>query len=510
MLENRVASQEPSSVRSRSGSRRPHTAAPSSTSRAHSPDGTSHRKGFGFGSEALLGGTQRPTTASARAGPNSEYRICPSDDSNVERECVTRPESAFSDIPNDNDMCLSEGEWGGNLAYLALSKESFPLSNSTYRDSYGAGREMYVDNCDNVGSNCDDGSRSSQCAEKDCGVHLDTASASLNGTEHEALSSSTASRSPAQKDWENLEGTLEIVTDTDSEYKRSGTAEYGSFSGGGERNAYRGINSSSDTQSHMGNDRDGDHLLHNHSNDHFERSDEGTAEPIGHLRFLASQILSTVRDMVLERKNSGKHLGEIFRHFDRTGKSYFDAKDFITATSDLQIETTERVAALAVAEIALDGIDSVSYGEFQVFILDPAHRALEIAIQQRLAESLERHGRAFQASFHSVFWEEEKDLTGVSSAQDNLTDGNVSIRAFVSSCHKLGLRLTQTDLDRLVRRFDVHGQQRSCAASRFIRMVERSDQWQRAEAALVHQYVAGKEASALRAESSNHHVTTGD
>jgi Ca2+-binding EF-hand superfamily protein len=456
--------------------------------------------------------SQRPTTASARAGPNSEYRICPSDDSNMEREVVTRPESAFSDIPNDNDVGLSDGEWAGNLADVNLNKESFPVSNSSYRGSYGEGRVVYGEHSDNIGSNCDDGLRSSQCADKDCGVNLDTASASLNGTEHEALSSSTTSRSPAQKDWENLEGTLEIITDADREYKGSRTADHGSFHGdwGGGRSAYRGVSSSSDSQLRTESDRDRDHLLCHHSDDHFERSDEITTEPMGHLRYLASQTLSTVRDMVLQRRSSGKHLGEIFRHFDRTGKLYFDAKDFIKATSDLHIETTEKVAALAVAEIALDGIDSVSYGEFQVFILDPAHRALEGSIQQRLAESLERHGRAFQASFHSVFWEEERDVTGVVSTQDNLTDGSVSVAAFVSSCHKLGLRLSRTDLDRLVRRFDVRGEMRSCAASRFIRMVERSDQWQRAEAALVHQYVAGKEAAALRAEASNPQVTTGD
>lgn len=454
-------------------------------------------------------GAQRPTTASARAGPNSEYRICPSDDSNVETEGVTRPESAFSDIPNDNDTGLGDGEWAGNLAYLALNKESFPLSNNTYCDSYSDGRKVYGEH-DNIGSNCDDGSGSSRYADKDFGLHLDTASASLNGTEHEALSSSTASRSPAQRDWENLEGTLEIINDTDSEYKRSGTAEFGSFTGAGGRNAYRGIDYSSDTQSHTDDDHDRGHPTHLHSNDHFEHSVETPAEPIGHLRYLASQILSTVRDMVLERKNSGKQLTEIFRHFDRNGKSYFDAMDFVKATSDLQIETTERVAALAVAEIALDGIDSVSYGEFQVFILDADHRALESSIQQCLAANLERHGRAYQARFHSVFWEEEKDATGIASAQDELTDGNVSIQAFVCSCHKLGLKLNKTDLDRLIRRFDVHSQQRSCAASRFIRMVERSDQWQRAEAALVHQYVARKEASALRAEAANPQVTTGD
>jgi len=49
-----------------------------------------------------------------------------------------------------------------------------------------------------------------------------------------------------------------------------------------------------------------------------------TAEP--HLSLLASQILSTVREMILSRYRTGKPLYDIFRHFDRTGKKYFDAQ----------------------------------------------------------------------------------------------------------------------------------------------------------------------------------------
>jgi hypothetical protein len=46
--------------------------------------------------------------------------------------------------------------------------------------------------------------------------------------------------------------------------------------------------------------------------------------------------------MVLSRQRGGKPLLEIYRHFDRDNKMYFDAKDFVRATSDLRIETTER------------------------------------------------------------------------------------------------------------------------------------------------------------------------
>lgn len=71
-------------------------------------------------------------------------------------------------------------------------------------------------------------------------------------------------------------------------------------------------------------------------------------DPIDHLVLLANQILSTLRDIVMTRYRRGKSLMEIFQHFDRDEKRFFDAKDFVTATSDLRLETSQRVASIAV------------------------------------------------------------------------------------------------------------------------------------------------------------------
>jgi hypothetical protein len=79
-------------------------------------------------------------------------------------------------------------------------------------------------------------------------------------------------------------------------------------------------------------------------------------------------------------------------------------------------------------------------------------------------------------------------------------DGFVNIKAFVSSLKKLGLKLTNTDIDRLVTRFDVSGQRESCSVTRFITMVEGSFLWQTAEDTLAQQEAATAEASILRAE----------
>ena len=71
-------------------------------------------------------------------------------------------------------------------------------------------------------------------------------------------------------------------------------------------------------------------------------------EPIDHLVLLANQILTTLRDIVMTRYRRGKSLSEIYQQFDVQNKHYFDANDFVRATSELRLETSSRVAAIAV------------------------------------------------------------------------------------------------------------------------------------------------------------------
>ena len=105
------------------------------------------------------------------------------------------------------------------------------------------------------------------------------------------------------------------------------------------------------------------------------------AAPSEHIALLVEQTLSTLREMVISRHRTGKTLQEIFQHFDRDGKGYFDIADFIRGASDLRIEITEKVARPAVSSIALDGVDKVSLGEFVVFATDPDHQTLEMNIR---------------------------------------------------------------------------------------------------------------------------------
>jgi hypothetical protein len=59
---------------------------------------------------------------------------------------------------------------------------------------------------------------------------------------------------------------------------------------------------------------------------------------------LTTQTLTALCDMVLARHRSGKSsLFEIYRHFDRDGKGFFNAQDLQEASFDLRIETSNRV-----------------------------------------------------------------------------------------------------------------------------------------------------------------------
>ncbi len=250
------------------------------------------------------------------------------------------------------------------------------------------------------------------------------------------------------------------------------------------------------------------------------------AEPIEHLVLLATQILSTLREIIMGRYRRGRSLQEIFEHFDRNEKQYFDSADFVTATADLRIETSPRVASIAVNMLALDGFDKVSFGEFKVFVLDSDHRLLELNVQEQLAQLLEQKGREYQSFMVDMFWNEEESLndsTNNTSYNNNNTssarhssphgnssrnDGFVSKIAFVSSLQRIGLVLTSSELNRLVDRFDVHGNE-MCSVHRFVRMVQNSRAWHHGEKVLSYQDEALEEGEFLRQHLHHRHSNPG-
>lgn len=223
-------------------------------------------------------------------------------------------------------------------------------------------------------------------------------------------------------------------------------------------------------------------------------------EPIDHLVLLANQILTTLREIIMARYRRGKSLQEIYQHFDRDDKYYFDSRDFVVATADLRIETSPRVASIAINMIALDGFDKVSFGEFKVFVLDSDHKLLELNVQEQLAQMLEQKGREYQSFMAEMFWNEEESLNGSRLSPTGRAyrqNEFVSKSAFVSSLQRIGLVLTSSELTRLVDRFDVYGNE-MCSVVRFVRMVQNSRAWRHGEKVLAYQDEAIEEAEYLR------------
>jgi Ca2+-binding EF-hand superfamily protein len=240
----------------------------------------------------------------------------------------------------------------------------------------------------------------------------------------------------------------------------------------------------------------------NQSN-YFAESDVPSSDPVDHLELLAQQILSTLRDIIITRYRRGKSLQEIFLHFDRSSKGSFDVGDFTRAASDLRIETSDRVATIAVRKIALDGKTNVCFGEFKVFVLDSDHQLLERNIQEQLAALYEQEGRGYRAWMEDVFWSEESAL-GDSRAGSQMDGGSgfVGRQAFASGLQKIGAVLTSSEVNRLVDRFDMSGED-MCSVPRFVRMIRESSAWQHAEKLLEYQDEAVEEAAFLREQLRN-------
>lgn len=261
-----------------------------------------------------------------------------------------------------------------------------------------------------------------------------------------------------------------------------------------------------------------------------EEYDLLNSDPIDHLILLANQILATLRDIILTRYRRGRGLREIYQHFDRDQKGYFTSSDFITATSDLSIETSERVATIAIKQMGIDSGSYVTYGEFVVFVLDSDHGLLEGNVQDQLAALFEKQGREYQSWMIDVFYGEEESINDSRNSKSLLSpssmpplpntlggmmmnnnkrisyhqqqQGFISKNAFISSLKKIGLVITSSEITRLVDRFDIYGNE-YCSVDRFIKMIQTSRAWKHAEVVLTYQDKAVHEANYLR-EQKNH------
>jgi hypothetical protein len=217
-----------------------------------------------------------------------------------------------------------------------------------------------------------------------------------------------------------------------------------------------------------------------------------------HLVLLANQMLTILRGIILTRYQRGISLQEIYHHLDREDKHYFDANDLLMLTIDLKIETSNRVANIAINLIAIDGYDKVSFGEFKVFVLDSDHKLLEMNIQEQIAQFYSKNGKEYPTLIINIFLNEnqfienndhnDNDSHSFLLYNEHYDDDNnydttqlfIPRNIFIQCLQKIGLILNSTEESRIADRFDIHGND-MCCISRFIHMIQNSRAWKHAD-----------------------------
>jgi len=205
-----------------------------------------------------------------------------------------------------------------------------------------------------------------------------------------------------------------------------------------------------------------------------------------------------LRNMVVERQmQTGRSLRQVFGHFDRRQCGYFDIDDLDEALQDLCILLQPDEVAQMLCVLALDRFERISFGEFAVFVTDPHWEQLEAVVCRQLAAQLLAHGRGFNL-MDPFLQQELASKTTKSFHQDsNIQQGIVNKDRFLAGLAALGLNLHETDAQRLLVRFDVHGTG-SCSFNRFVCMVENSAQWKSAYDRLAEQEQVTEEADMMR------------
>jgi Ca2+-binding EF-hand superfamily protein len=214
----------------------------------------------------------------------------------------------------------------------------------------------------------------------------------------------------------------------------------------------------------------------------------------------AAQITVKLRDRLYLQYKNGTHLRELFQVFASEGRRAVTSVDLLRALAHVD-GIDEDVASGVVKNIGIDGVEHFTFAEFKVFITDHEHKDLELAVQHQMAQQLERLGRQFQLIVNSIFLDSEQrhQIGSISKRLESSQDSHssVSIPAFREGLTQLGLRLSPTDIQRLVTRFDLH-EEGFCSVTRFVRCVQRSVQWQNAERVLTLQDEAVAEAAHIR------------
>ncbi len=185
-----------------------------------------------------------------------------------------------------------------------------------------------------------------------------------------------------------------------------------------------------------------------------------------------SQLLSDIRNTITSNINNGKgSLSDYYNIFDRDKNMFFNAEDFMNGCAVLlKASIPLYLATFAISSMAVDGENTVSYGEFKIFILYwEVNKSVEHKVVDIICKSIEKQGLAYVNFIKSLF---------VSNEKLDHDSGFCSLEAFSSTMKILGI-MSDDDINKLVMRFDIHGT-KSCSVTRFLAMLERSARYKQA------------------------------
>ncbi|CAM9337703.1 unnamed protein product, partial [Phaeothamnion confervicola] len=150
--------------------------------------------------------------------------------------------------------------------------------------------------------------------------------------------------------------------------------------------------------------------------------------------------------MVLRRQAAtGRSLLRVFRHFDRSRSGWVGPCDAAEALKDLRIAVPAAGAAALVA---------FCYGDFATLVADPHHGELERELCRQMAAQLETVGPSYRLA--QVFRRRRGECLDGDGGAEELEEWMPAPR-FAAALAALGLRLDAVDMQRLLHRFDLHG-----------------------------------------------------
>ena len=239
----------------------------------------------------------------------------------------------------------------------------------------------------------------------------------------------------------------------------------------------------------------------------------------------SSMCLLSMRQAIFNRARglniNDRYVLDVFKQFfDREGILYFRTHQLILAFRDLlNTELTTKVADAMIATLALDGGDHVSFGEFSVFMLDPDHQQLVSSLISHCTGQFLIRGREYQAYLYGMVnsnsnsnrsngnGNDKKNGSGngagngagaMSMHYDQDEAGLMSVQLFSEVLTTLSNSMfSRGDIDKLVRRFNIHGSGH-CVVARFLKVVVQSKVWRQAERIVATQESAAEEGDTIR------------